>query len=157
MVETRSSFCQQSCLLETTQRARKSGNPFQTICGVNGEGVTQSHFCYAVLPDSDNVVWVRELTCPECATCGDPDYRKTFPSSSNVGCLNSSSIGSWRKYLILENGQKDPRKEGKGGNFVGKKMFVTHRWIDSLFYQVAFSFFNMNYDYSKTSTKKYLL
>ena len=67
-----------SVSLQRTQACRATGNPYESICGVNGEGVTLSHFCYAFLPDDENDVWLRELSCPGCTTCADPDYRKSF-------------------------------------------------------------------------------
>ena len=113
-----------SVSLEATQFCRATGNPYESISGVNGEGVTFSHFCYAFLPDDDNDVWVRELSCPGCATCADPDFMRTFPLDTNPGCENSDICGKWTRYPILKTGEKDPRKQGKNGDFDGKRMYV---------------------------------
>ena len=110
--------------LEETQSCRATGNPYESICGVNGEGVTLSHFCFAFLPDEENDVWVRELSCPGCEACADPDFRKSFPLDGNSGCKNSNVCGKWIQYPILKTGEKDPRKEGKNGEFYGKRMWV---------------------------------
>ena len=96
-----------------TQNARKRGNRYQSIGGVNGEGITQSNYCYAFLPDEDNYLWVREFPCGCCSICADADYRKDFPTSGNTGCLHSDVCRKWRRYPILKNGEKDPRKEGR--------------------------------------------
>ena len=111
--------------LKDTQEARKSGNPYNPISGVNGEGVSQTNYCYAFLPDDDNYVWVRELSCAGCSACAHPDYRKCFPVSGSPGCLNSDVCGKWRRYPILKNGEKDPRKQVQNGAYDGKYAYVT--------------------------------
>ena len=112
--------------LEDTQACRATGNPYESICGVNGEGVTLSNFCYAFLPDEDNDVWVRELSCPGCEACADEDFRQSFPLDGHLGCKNSDVCGNWIPYPILKTGEKDPRKVGKNGEFLGKRMWVPY-------------------------------
>ena len=111
-----------SVSLEETQNCRKSGNPYATISGINGEEVTLSHFSFAFLPDSGNYVWVRELSRPGCSICGDADVKKTF--SDTNGCSNSNICEKWRRYPILKTDEKDPRKLAKNGQYDGKEMFV---------------------------------
>ena len=113
-----------SVSLEATQFCRATGNPYESISGVNGEGVTFSHFCYAFLPDDDNDICVRELSCPGCETCADPDFMRTFPLDTNPGCEKSGICGKWSRYPILKPEEKDPRKQGKNGDFDGKRMYV---------------------------------
>ena len=86
--------------------------------------MTQTHYCYAFLPDDENYVWVRELSCAGCSACANADYRKCFPISGSPGCLNSDVCGKWRRYPILKNGEKDPRKQVQHGAYDGKNGFV---------------------------------
>ena len=101
------------------------GNPYNPISGVNGENVSQTNYCYAFLPDDDNYVWVRESSCAGCSVCAHPDYRKSFPISGSSGCLNSDVCGKWRRYPILKNGEKDPRKQVQNEAYDGKYAYVT--------------------------------
>ena len=59
------------------------------------------------------------------AVCAHPDYRKFFPVSGSYGCLNSDVCGKWRRYPMLKNGGKDPRKQVQNGAYDGKCAYVT--------------------------------
>ena len=78
--------------IEDTQNFRAKGILWEKLCGVNDENVAQSHWCYAFLPD-DDWVWVRELSCPGCVVCVDPNFRKTFLFSNHTGCSSSDVCG----------------------------------------------------------------
>ena len=107
---------------EDTSEIRKQGNPYIPLQGVNQEGVSKSHFCFAFLPDDKMEVWVRELSCIGCDHCSSPTF---LSDSGRLQCDNSDICGSWKRYPIMKEGEKDPRKEGKNGSYDGKRMFVS--------------------------------
>ena len=89
-----------SVSLQRTQACRATGNPYESICRVNGEGVTLSLFCYAFLPDDENDVWLRELSCPGSTICADPDYRKSFLLNGSFSSDVSYRLCIWRFYIV---------------------------------------------------------
>ncbi len=101
---------------------RKERNPYERLQGVNGEGVSSSHYCYAFIPDDKSEVWVRELSCLGCTHCSSARF--LMPQNNRLQCENSDILGAWKPYPILKKGEKDPRKVGKNGSFDGKRMFV---------------------------------
>ena len=110
--------------MKETEDCRKEGNPYNSIQGVNGEGVSESHFCFAFLPDASMTVWVRELSCLGCTHCSSDKFLKL--QDGKLLCDNSDILGSWKPYPILKKGDPDPRKVGKGGSFDGKRMYVSY-------------------------------
>ena len=107
---------------QETENCRKEGDPYKPLQGVNGEGVSETHYCYAFLPDDKNEVWVRELSCLGCSYCSSTNFLKL--QNNRLLCQNSDVLGSWKAYPIIKKGEEDPRKAGKDGSFDGKKMFV---------------------------------
>ena len=106
-----------------TEDCRKEGNPYHPLQGVNQEGVSESHYCYAFLPDEKNEVWMRDLSCLGCSHCSSPAFLQL--QNNRLLCENSDILGFWKPYPILKKGGNGPRKDGKDGSFDGKRMYVT--------------------------------
>ena len=73
------------------------------------EGVTRSHFCFAIFPDEEAAVYVSHRSCPQsprCTECVSNDIEHTVKNNTYS---NSDIRGTWRKCLLLNKGEKDPR------------------------------------------------
>ena len=73
------------------------------------EGVTRTHFCFAIFPDAEEAVYVCHRSCPQspkCSECASNDIERSVKSNT---CKNIGIRGRWRKCLLLKKGVKDPR------------------------------------------------
>ena len=72
-------------------------------------GVTRNHYCFVVLPDEEDAVYVRHRSCPQspvCKSCSSSHFEQNVKSNL---CSNCNICGNWRKCLLLKEGEKDPR------------------------------------------------
>ena len=73
------------------------------------EGVTRNHFCFAIFPDEEASVYVCHRSYPQfprCAECAAKDIEHVVKDDKST---NSDIHGKWRKRLLLNKGEKDPR------------------------------------------------
>ena len=76
---------------------------------MNQEGASKSHFCFEFYKMTNKMEeWVRELSCIVCDHCSSVTFLSDF---EHLKCDNADICGSWILYLIMKEGDKDPRKE----------------------------------------------
>ena len=90
-------------------RKAKKWQTLQTLEDGFLVGVTRNHYCFVILPDEEDVVYVRYRSCtqsPVCRSCASSDFEQTV--KNNI-CSNSNICGKWRRCLLLKVGERDPR------------------------------------------------
>ena len=72
------------------------------------QSVTRDHFCFVIFPDDEDAVDVRHRSCPQTPKCRPclVDFEKSVKENA---CTNVGQSGRWKKCLLLEYGQTDPR------------------------------------------------